>query len=268
MSGTGVTLGVPADWSAVPSTLQLVAAGAAALVAGGINAVAGGGTLVSFPVLIGLGVPSVNANVTNTVALCPGYFGGAFAQRSALDDQRRRVRRLLPASGLGGLVGSILLVITSDAVFRNLVPLLILTACALLGFQDAIKRRVFADRSHAHTDAPPILMFGVFLSAVYGGYFGAGLGIMLLAVLGLLLDEQLPKLNALKTLLSFTINIVAAAFFVFSGKVEWVYAAVMAPASLVGGHLGGTLVGKLDAKVLRAIVLTFGVAVALKMLLF
>jgi len=203
--------------------------------------------------------PSHSAPVTS---------GGAFAQRAALDDQQRRVRRLLPAAALGGLIGSILLVVTSDAVFRSLVPLLILSACALLGFQDAIKQKVFANRSHVHSEAPPLLMFGVFVGAVYGGYFGAGLGIMLLAVLGLLLDEQLPKLNALKTLLSFTINILAAAFFVFSGKVEWVYAAVMAPASLVGGHLGGTLVGKLDAKVLRAIVISFGVAVALKMLLF
>ena len=252
----------------MPSPLELVAAGAAALVAGGINAVAGGGTLVSFPVLIGLGVPSVNANVTNTVALCPGYFGGAFAQRSSLGEQRTRARRLLPAAGLGGLVGSILLVVTSDAVFRNLVPVLILVACALLGFQDGIKRRVFANREHAHHDAPPILMVAVFFSAVYGGYFGAGLGIMLLAVLGVLLDEQLPKLNALKTLLSFTINIVAALFFVFSGKVEWVYAAVMAPASLAGGHFGGLVAGRLDAKVLRGVVITFGVAVALKMLLF
>ena len=236
------------------------------MVAGGINAVAGGGTLVSFPVLIGLGVPSVNANVTNTVALCPGYFGGAYAQRDALDDQRGRARRLLPVSAVGGLVGSVLLVLTSDAVFRNLVPVLILTACALLGFQDVIKRRVFSNRSHAHREAPPVLMVGVFLSAIYGGYFGAGLGIMLLAVLGLLLDDQLTKLNALKTLLSFTINIVAALFFVFSGKVEWAYAAVMAPASLVGGHLGGSMVGRLDPKVLRVIVIAFGVAVAGKML--
>ena len=146
-------------------------------------------------------------------------------------------------------------------------PVLILIACALLGFQDAIKRRVFSNRSLARHEAPPLLMVGVFLSAVYGGYFGAGLGIMLLAVLGLMLDDQLPKLNALKTVLSFTINIVAALFFVFSGKVEWAYVAVMAPASLVGGHLGGSMVGKLDPKVLRTIVIAFGVAVAVKMLL-
>lgn len=251
----------------MPSPLQLVAAGAAAMAAGGINAVAGGGTLVSFPVLIGLGVPSVHANVTNTVALVPGYFGGAYAQRSSLDEQRTRARRLLPAAGFGGLVGSILLVVTSDAVFRNLVPFLILIACALLGFQDGIKKRVFANRTHAAHDAPPALIIGVFLSAIYGGYFGAGLGIMLLAVLGLLLDDQLPKLNALKTLLAFTINIVAAGFFVFSGKVEWAYAAVMAPASLLGGHLGGTVAGKMNAKVLRTVVIAFGVAVAAKMLL-
>lgn len=250
------------------SPAHLAAAAGAALLAGGINAVAGGGTLVSFPVLVGLGVPSVHANVTNTVALCPGYFGGAYAQRSALEDQRTRTRRLLPAAGLGGLLGSILLTVTSESVFRGLVPWLILLACLLLGAQDPIRAKVFAHRTHAHEGAAASLMAAVFLAAVYGGYFGAGLGIMLLAVMGLLLDDQLPKLNALKTVLSFTINIVAAAFFVFSGKVEWAYAAVMAPASLVGGHLGGTMAGRMNPKVLRAVVITFGVAVALKMLLF
>jgi len=250
----------------VPSTIDLVLAGMGAFAAGGINAVAGGGTLVSFPVLVGLGVPAVAANVTNTVALCPGYFGGAFAQREALHGHRPKMRRLLPVAGLGGLVGSILLVVTSEAVFRNMVPFLILLACALLGFQDGIKRLVFSDRSHQHPTASVPLMAAVFVAAIYGGYFGAGLGIMLLAVLGLLLDDELPKLNALKTVLSFVINVLAACFFVFSGKVEWGFAAVMAPASLVGGHLGGMVAGRLNPKVMRAVVIAFGIAVALKML--
>ncbi|MEX1106163.1 MAG: sulfite exporter TauE/SafE family protein [Ilumatobacteraceae bacterium] len=259
----------PDPWSTVPPTIDLVLAGLGALAAGGINAVAGGGTLVSFPVLIGLGVPAVAANVTNTVALCPGYFGGAFAQREALQNHRPKLRRLLPVAGVGGLVGSILLIVTSEAVFRNMVPFLILLACGLLGFQDGIKRLVFSDRgAHQHPTASVPLMFAVFAAAVYGGYFGAGLGIMLLAVLGLLLDDELPKLNALKTMLSFVINVLAASFFVFSGKVEWGFAAVMAPASLVGGHLGGMAAGRLNPKVMRAVVIGFGVAVALRMLFF
>jgi uncharacterized protein len=239
-----------------------------AVAAGGINAVAGGGTLVSFPVLVGLGVPSVAANVTNTVALCPGYFGGAYAQRDAVVDHRPKLRRLLPMAASGGLIGSVLLVVTSESVFRTMVPFLILIACALLGFQDSIKRLVFSDRSHQHPTASLPLMAAVFAAAIYGGYFGAGLGIMLLAVLGLLLDDALPRLNALKTVLSFVINVLAASFFVFSGKVEWGFAAVMAPASLVGGHLGGMVAGRLDAKVMRAVVVAFGVTVAVRMLFF
>lgn len=253
----------------MPSSIDLTLAGAAAFVAGGVNAIAGGGTLVSFPALVALGVPSLRANVTNTVALCPGYFGGAVAQREALADNRHRLRRMLPVSAVGGLIGSILLVITSEAVFRDVVPFLILAACALLGFQDGIKRRVFGHRhSVPHEQTPATLLIGVFLAAVYGGYFGAGLGIMLLSVLGLLLDGELPKLNALKQVLALTINVLAAAFFVFSGKVEWAYAAVMAPLSLVGGHVGGTVASRMNAKVLRGVVIAFGLAVALKMLLF
>ena len=246
---------------------DLAIAGAAAFVAGGVNAIAGGGTLVSFPALVALGVPSLNANITNTVTLCPGYFGGALAQREALEDNRHRLRRMLPVAGLGGLVGSVLLVTTSEAVFRSLVPFLILGACALLGFQDGIKRHVFARRQPVpHHVTPLSLLVGVFLAAVYGGYFGAGLGIMLLAVLGLLLDGELNRLNAVKQVLALTINVLAATFFVFSGKVEWVFVAVMAPASLVGGHVGGSLAGRMNAKRLRAVVIAFGVAVALKML--
>lgn len=246
---------------------ELVLAGAGAMAAGGINAVAGGGTLVSFPILVAVGVPSVSANATNTVALCPGYFGGAFAQRETVREHSERLRRLLPVAGVGGLIGSILLVVTSDAVFRSLVPFLILGACALLGFQDAIKKRAFANRK-PHSGVTVALMVAVFLASVYGGYFGAGLGIMLLAVTGLMLDDSLPRLNALKTVVSFTINVLAASFLVFSGKVEWQFAAVMAPASLVGGHLGGLVAGRLNPKVMRAVVITFGVAVAVKMLVF
>ena len=254
------------------SVSDLIFAGAGALAAGGINAIAGGGTLVSFPILVALGVPSVHANATNTVALCPGYFGGAFAQRATVGEHKARLRRLLPFAGLGGLLGSILLVITSDSVFRNLVPFLILMACGLLGFQDGIKKRVFArrrsDPSQATHEATIPLIISVFAASIYGGYFGAGLCIMLLAITGLLLDDELPKLNALKTVLSFVINVLAASFLVFSGKVEWNFVAVMAPASLVGGHFGGMLAGKMNPKVMRVIVITFGVAVAVKMLMW
>ncbi len=242
-------------------------AGVAAVIAGAINAVAGGGTLVSFPTLLALGVPPVSANITNTVALCPGYLGGAIAQRSELVGQRDRVRRLLVAAAAGGLGGSILLVLTSDKVFRELVPWLILLATFLLAFQDRIRRWLPSGSSAGesapypnHTD-PAWLPLPVFLTAIYGGYFGAGLGIMLLAVLGLALHERLNRLNALKQVLALVINVVAALFFVFTGKVYWGFAVVMAVGSLLGGNLGGRLAHRLDPQVLRAVVVVFGTAV-------
>lgn len=251
----------------MPSFLSLVIAALGALAAGFINSVAGGGTLVSFPALVAVGVPSLHANVTNTVALCPGYFGATHAQRESLSFHRHRLGALLPAAGVGGLVGSVLLVVTSQRVFDGLVPFLILGACALLGFQDAIKTRIFG-HAHQSPESPSVVLVGaVFLTAVYGGYFGAGIGIMLLSVLGLLLDGELPQLNALKQALSLTVNLLAAGFFVFTGKVEWGYAMVMAPASLVGGHLGGSMVDRMNPKVMRAVVITFGVLVALRMIL-
>ena len=245
-------------------------AAVAGLCAGLINAVAGGGTLVSFPALVGLGVPAVAANVTNTVALVPGYLGGAVAQRRDLVTYASRLKALTIAAAIGGLLGSILLVNTSDEVFRDLVPFLILAACALLGFQERIRRWYTQHRPRtgdASTRRPVALVTSVFVGAVYGGYFGAGLGIMLLAVLGLALDDPLPRINSLKTTLSLVINVLAACFFVFSGKVEWGFAAVMAVSSLGGGVVGGRIAGRLDAPILRAVVVAFGVIVAIRFFL-
>ncbi len=252
-----------------------LAAGAAGMAAGVINAVAGGGTLVSFPALVALGVPAVAANVTNTVALVPGYLGGAVAQRRDLVTYASRLRVLTIAAAIGGLAGSILLVNTSEDVFRTLVPFLILAACALLGFQDRIKRWYTARRPSPFGHEPgtdvrrrPVALVGaVFAGAVYGGYFGAGLGIMLLAILGLALDDPLPRINSLKTTLSLVINVLAACFFVFSGKVDWPFAAVMAVSSLLGGVIGGRVAGRLDARILRGVVVAFGVIVAVRFFL-
>jgi uncharacterized protein len=256
--------------------VDLVLAGGAAFVAGGINAVAGGGTLVSFPALVALGVPAVQANITNTVALCPGYFGGAYSQRAELRPQRHRLPWLGAVAGVGGLAGSIALVFTSNDAFETVVPFLILLACALLALQEPLRR--WLRRSHpdgraagaapldVDTTTRPGLgtLIGVFLAAVYGGFFGAGLGIMLLAVLGVLLDETLVRANALKSALSLVINVMAALFFVFSDKVVWSAAIVMAVTSLVGGAVGGRLAVRMRPDVLRGAVVLFGVAVAVK----
>jgi uncharacterized protein len=248
---------------------KAAAAAAAGFGAGLVNAVAGGGTLISFPVLVALGVPAVSANVTNTVSLCPGYLGGAVAQRHQLAGQRRRLRSLLVVSAIGGLTGSILLVVSSEALFRALVPYLILFACTLLALQDVLRRWVTpqpgAGDGHAgERAAGPRLAVAVFAAAIYGGYFGAGLGIMLLAILGLLVDEPLNRLNLTKQALSLVINVVAAVFFAFSGLVVWSFAAVMAVASLLGGNLGGRVADRLHPKVLRVVVVLLGVAVALR----
>jgi uncharacterized protein len=264
----------------------LVAAGAAA-VAGAINALAGGGSLVSFPALVAIGVPAVAANVTNTVSLVPGYLSGTWAQRDDLRPQVARGRPLLVAAALGGIGGSLLLVSIPSHAFRVAVPYLILASCGLLLFQDRIRDRLrppgsdragLADPADPANPADPAhgevtngeaahwriaLLISVFASAVYGGFFGAGLGIMLLAVLGLFSAEPLVKLNALKQALSFVVNLAAAVFFVFSGKVVWELVPVMAAASVVGGVTGGRLVQVIDATLLRGLVVAMGVAVAI-----
>ena len=244
------------------SALAHVGAGLAAVAAGAVNAIAGGGTLITFPVMTAIGIPAIRANATNTVSLCPGYIGGTYAQRKDLDGLVKGLRPQLIAAALGGLGGSILLIVTSEAVFRQIVPFLILTACALLGFQDRLRSWLFARSSEPRSHA--VLEVGATaLAAVYGGYFGAGLGIMLIAVLGLFSELPFTRLNAVKQLLSFVVNVCAASFLVFSGKIEWTLVAVMAPASLIGGHFGGRLAGVLPPKRLRACVIVFGVIVAM-----
>jgi len=281
------------------SGLDYLAAAGAAAVAGAINALAGGGTLVSFPALVAIGVPAVSANVTNTVSLVPGYLSGTWAQRDDLRPQMARGRPLLVAAALGGIGGSLLLVSIPSHAFRVAVPYLILASCGLLLFQDRIRdwlRPPGADRAGSPdpadtadpssgqaanrraVDAEAVnpeaanaqaahwrtaLLVSVFASAVYGGFFGAGLGIMLLAVLGLFSAEPLVKLNALKQALSFVVNLAAAIFFVFSGKVVWELVPVMAAASIIGGVTGGRLVQVIDATLLRGLVVAMGVAVAI-----
>lgn len=250
--------------------LQIVFAGGGGFTAGAVNAVAGGGTLISFPILIALGLPAVSANVTNTVALSPGYLGGALAQRRALQGQSTRVRALVSAAAIGGLAGSILLLFTSDAAFRVLIPVLLFVATALLALQDrlrtALRIGATAPEPAAATPAPadPRWLFvPVVVVSVYGGYFGAGLGIMMLAVLGIVLHDSLDRLNALKQVLAFAINATAAVFFLFSGRVYWVVALVMAITSVVGGSVGGRFAGSIKPARLRAIVVVIGFTVAI-----
>jgi uncharacterized protein len=243
------------------SGLAHLAAAGAAVGAGVVNAVAGGGTLVSFPILTAIGVPAIRANATNTVALCPGYIGGTYAQRSDLTGLQRTLRPQMIVAALGGLLGSVLLIVSSEAVFKFLVPFLILGACILLALQDRLRNWV-RNRTSDHRSHAALELASVGATSIYGGYFGAGLGIMLMAVLGLFSEQPFNRLNAVKQLLSFLVNISAALFLAFSGKVEWSLLLVMAPASLLGGHLGGRVAGSLPAGKMRAGVIVFGVTVA------
>jgi uncharacterized protein len=250
--------------------LSYVAAAGAAFAGGVMNSIVGGGTLVTFPALLAIGVPPVAANVTNTVALCPGYFSGAMAQRSQLDGQRARLRRLAVTAALGGLVGAGLLLVTSDDALRKLVPALLGLATVLLGASNRIKRalgRGVADDAELNDAA--WLPFVLALAAVYGGFFGAGVGVMLLAVLGIGVHQSLPRSNALKQVLSLVINLSAALYFVGSSllgddsKLWWGLAAVMSIGSIAGGHLGGRIVGRLDSDKFRWIVVIAGTALTI-----
>jgi uncharacterized membrane protein YfcA len=209
-----------------------------------------------------VGVPSIQANATNTVSLCPGYIGGTIAQRRDLAGLQEHVRPQLVAAAFGGLLGSVLLVTTSEAVFRAIVPYLILLAALLLLFQGRLRMWTASKRG----DKPPkriVEIASIGGAAVYGGYFGAGLGIMLMAVMGLFSDLPFTRLNAVKQLLAFVINVCAAAFLVLSGKVEWSLVLVMAPAALIGGQVGGRLAGSVPPDKLRIAVIIFAFAVAI-----
>jgi uncharacterized membrane protein YfcA len=249
------------DLSAL-SALDLALAAVAAAAAGIVNALAGGGTLITFPTLTALGLPAVAANVTNTIALAPGHLGATLAQRRDLAGQRARVRRLVPAALLGGLVGGLLLLLTTERVFRHLVPWLILLASALLAVQEPVRawllRRLGA---HTHASHEAWAVLPVFLASIYGGYFGAGLSVIVLAALGLLIDDSLTRLNATKQAIGFAANGAAAVLFLFSGQVHWVAALVMAIAAVAGGAAGGRLAGRVRPATLRLVVVTVGVVV-------
>jgi uncharacterized protein len=255
--------------AAVPhldASADAVLAGAA-LLAGAANAIAGGGSLISFPALLWAGYPPVTANVTNTVALLPGYAGGTLAYRRELAGQGRRMRMLSAVSVAGALLGSLLLLVGPAALFSRLVPWLILLSCALLAAQPVIARWLRRRRSAGRGERSWALLAAQLVGAAYGAYFGAGVGVLMLALLGIFVEDGLQRLNALKGLLSLVINLVAAVCFVAVGRVAGEAVAIMAAASMAGAQLGVVAARRLGDRLLRVLVVAFGVAVALRLLL-
>ena len=232
----------------------------AAFAGGLINAIAGGGSLITFPTLVALGVPPLIANVTNTIALCPGYFGATIAQRRDLAGQRARLVVLLPFAAIAGAGGALLLLYTGEAAFVSLVPFLILGAALVVGVQERLRGWLERREGHAHSEA--LAALPITAAAVYGGYFGAGVGVIILAALGVALADSITKLNALKQTISLAVNVTASIVFAVRAPVDWTLALVMAGTALAGGLVGGALARRVPAGVLRWAIMIGGSAIA------
>jgi len=235
----------------------------AGFLAGGVNAVAGGGSLISFPALVAAGLPTLDANVTNTTAVWPGYLGSAAAYRSELRTQGARLRGLAVTSVLGAGAGAAILLVAPDAVFDAVVPFLVLAGSVLLALQPRIAKAVLARTEAGGQGQTAQLHVAIFLAAVYGAYFGGGLGVILLAVLGIFVADHLQRLNGLKAAVSLLVNTVALVAFALFGPVDWGAVAIVAPASLLGGYVGGRLARRLSPDTLRTTIVVFGVVVAI-----
>ncbi len=233
--------------------------GLASVLAGLINALAGGGSLIVFPALIAIGIPPVAANVTHTVALTPGYLGGAFGQREDLRGQRKRLWIFIPAGAIGGLLGGLILLQIGEGIFRILVPFLILFASGLLAAQDWVRRWIVEREKRsgrATSEGRAVIPIG--LASIYGGFFGAGVSVIVLAVLALVIDDTITRLNALKQCISFGISVAAAVFFLFSGMIVWSLVPIMMAGSIAGGVLGGKLASRINPITLKWIVVSLG----------
>ncbi len=234
----------------------------AGFVAGALNAAAGGGSLISFPALILVGYPSLTANVTNNVAVAPGYVTGATGYRRELRGQGGRIFPLIIACFVGSLVGVGLLLVTSQQAFQSVAPFLVLAACALLAAQPALGR--WLGGGSGPRDRPGVgALVSQTLVAVYGGYFSAALGVGIIAILGLFFDDTLQRLNALKALLQVIVGGAAALGFALLTSVDWIAIAVIGVSSLAGGQIGARLAQRVSDRVLRTGIIVYGVAAAI-----
>ncbi|TKJ20641.1 sulfite exporter TauE/SafE family protein [Blastococcus sp. CCUG 61487] len=248
------------------SALDLLIAAGVAFLAGGINSIAGGGSLILFPTLVALGLGTVEANVTNSVSQWPGYLGGVAGFRPEYRGQRNRILRLGLVAVLGGTTGSVLLLTTPSEAFDVVVPVLVLLASLLLAVQPLLTTRLRRGEDDGETADPAWLYVALFLATVYGGYFGGALGVILVGVLGLAL-HRLKLANALKSALSAITATVTVVVFGLFGAVHWGVVAVAAPASLLGGFLGARVAMRVPTTPLRIFIVCFGVAVSVYLFL-
>ncbi len=238
--------------------------------AGAINTLVGSGSLVTFPVLLAVGYPPLTANVSNNLGVVPGSVSGAYGYRRELRGQRARLLRFAPASALGGVAGAVLLLALPASAFEAIVPLFVAAGVVLVVLQPRInrrlaRRRAASEHTRAHGGPPALLATG--LTGVYGGYFGAAQGVMLLAILGIAIDDDLQRVNALKVVLAGLVNLVAAIVFVIAAHIAWGAVALIAVGSALGGQLGAHIGRRLPAPALRAVIVVVGLAAIAKLLL-
>lgn len=235
------------------------------VIGGVFNGVAGGASLITFPLLLGLGYPALTANITNTIGIWPSYLGSATAFRREIGDQAQRLLRLTPVALVGAIGGALLLLNTSSGTFDDVVPWLVLGASVLFGLQPILRRALDKDDVHPRT-RPVVLVVGVLAASVYGGYFGAAMGVVFLAVLGLALPVTLAHTNGMRAILSMVVNGVAAVVFMIHGGLAWAAVGWLALGALAGGYLGSRLALVLPVPALRAAVVLIGVGTAVRLL--
>lgn len=254
------------------SIWEALAVLAAGIGAGTINTIVGSGTLFTFPVLLAIGVPPVTANVSNTLGLVTGNISGAIGYRRELRGQRRRLLRLGGIAFAGGLAGAILLLALPSEAFDTIVPVLIGLALVLVVLQPALaralaRRREARGTTGTATDGGPALLVGLLLASAYGGYFGAAQGVLYLALMGLLLDEDLQRVNGVKNVLALVVNGVAAVFFLFVADFDWTAVLLIAAGSALGGQIGAKIGRRLPPVALRGVIVVVGVVAITQMLL-
>jgi uncharacterized protein len=243
----------------------------AGFAASAVNAVAGGGSLITFPTLVAIGLPPVAANVTNSLAVSPGYVSSVYGSRTDLEDVAARRGRtellwLLPTAILGTAAGCALLLATPERAFELIVPFLVLGAATVLAFQPRLRALVGHPTDMSYRRQRIALHTTVALGAVYGGYFGAALGVMLVAALGLVLDESLAHITALKNAVSAVVGLGTVVVFALFGPVNWAAVAVLVPATILGGYVGARVARRLPANLLRAIIVVVGTIVGVVLL--